>query len=355
MFTFKLMENENKPTMNKLMLLCILLFIPTVTNAAVKSTSCIFNGNNKVDVKSIRINNGGMQNKEQEIGRNTKYVGCNIMVSKYINGNDRELVVKINANKPSIPGRPNTYTTNLNGVGIKVNFDLKQNKTACSDGHETPTDNGVEYRCKIPTGGLMTKKGNQNEWEAINFTTTLVILDSKFSTGLISDLPTFNYTYYMETQGQGTAQTIPNIEVISTGLSLLANSCTLDTPDINFNLGKQQQVNFTGIGPKGNGLTEKIKLTCDPDTKYSFHVTSPSKYPNKGVIELDSGSSATGVGVQLIANGKPVEIGNPMEVGTSKKGNSQETIDITARYYQTENKVTPGTANATATFTMTYQ
>ena len=79
-----------------------------------------------------------------------------------------------------------------------------------------------------------------------------------------------------------------------------------------------------------------------------------------GVIKLaQEPGVATGIGVQLLAgkNKEPVVLGNAKEMGTSASGSkdSEQTIDIIARYYQTDTQITPGSANASATFTMTYQ
>ncbi|CNL02742.1 fimbrial protein [Yersinia proxima] len=135
--------------------------------------------------------------------------------------------------------------------------------------------------------------------------------------------------------------------------------CSLNINNINFDLGEQQLRNSTNTGPVGNGRTQKIALTCDPTTKYSLQVDGDAEPGHQGVLKLSPGSSATGVGVQLLVgkNQDPVEFGKNKQMGiaASSGTNIQEEIDITARYYQTENKATPGTANATATFTMTYQ
>ncbi|MGK4437524.1 fimbrial protein [Yersinia proxima] len=151
-----------------------------------------------------------------------------------------------------------------------------------------------------------------------------------------------HYSLYFEIKG----------EIITYG-------CDLNINNINFDLGEQQLRNSTNTGPVGNGKTQKIALTCDPTTKYSLQVDGDAEPGHQGVLKLSPGSSATGVGVQLLVgkNQAPVEFGKNKQMGiaASSGTNIQEEIDITARYYQTENKATPGTANATASFTMTYQ
>ncbi|MBX9494676.1 spore coat protein U domain-containing protein [Yersinia enterocolitica] len=140
---------------------------------------------------------------------------------------------------------------------------------------------------------------------------------------------------------------------------IITYGCDLNINNINFDLGEQQLRNSTNTGPVGNGRTQKIALTCDPTTKYSLQVDGDAEPSHQGVLKLSLGSSATGVGVQLLVgkNQDPVEFGKNKQMGiaASNGTNIQEEIDITARYYQTENKATPGTANATATFTMTYE
>ncbi|CRY01373.1 fimbrial protein [Yersinia enterocolitica] len=143
-------------------------------------------------------------------------------------------------------------------------------------------------------------------------------------------------------------------------VTYIAASCSLNTSNINFDLGEQKLTDFTHIGAIGSENKKRIGLSCSPDTKYSLQVDGITEPNHPGVVKLTpEPGAASGVGVQLLANNKEIEIGKTKEMGTSASASSgtnlQEKIDITARYYQTENKVTPGSANASATFTMTYQ
>ncbi|HDL6508630.1 TPA: type 1 fimbrial protein [Yersinia enterocolitica] len=136
-------------------------------------------------------------------------------------------------------------------------------------------------------------------------------------------------------------------------------SCSLNTSNINFDLGKQKLTDFTRIGStNGWSDTKRIELSCPPDIKYFLQVDGIAEPNHPGVLKLtQEPGAASGVGVQLLANNKEIKIRETKEMGISASSgtNLQEEIDITARYYQTENKVTPGSANASATFTLTYQ
>ncbi|MDN0109233.1 fimbrial protein [Yersinia mollaretii] len=177
--------------------------------------------------------------------------------------------------------------------------------------------------------------------------------------GEINNYPKITFVY-STTNGADPERSIDNVITPNNNIQVSRYGCTLDTPNLNFNLGKQQQKDFTGIGPIGSGPTQQIALTCDPNTKYSLKVDGDAEPNHPGVLKLTPESgAATGVGVQLLTgvNKDPVEFGKAKEMGhTAASGTDiKENIDITARYYQTAPTITPGSANASATYTMTYQ
>lgn len=82
------------------------------------------------------------------------------------------------------------------------------------------------------------------------------------------------------------------------------------------------------------------------------------------MLTLSPGSGATGVGVEILSGTTVLGygadsnvLGNPgqWKAGTVSPGASVFSIPLTARYVQTDDVVTVGTANARATFTMSYQ
>ncbi len=78
---------------------------------------------------------------------------------------------------------------------------------------------------------------------------------------------------------------------------------------------------------------------------------------------LPGPATASGVSVQILrGDGTPVsygpdsaETGNPNQWQVGEFGNVIVTIPFKARYIQTATSVRPGSANAAATFTMSYQ
>ncbi|MBS9425168.1 fimbrial protein [Photorhabdus caribbeanensis] len=100
----------------------------------------------------------------------------------------------------------------------------------------------------------------------------------------------------------------------------------------------------------GIECTEKIEPTI------TFSARTISGAP-ESIIQLNRANAtntAKGVGVQILYMGTPVPIGKPFVVGHSDR-HSRYNLPFTARYYQTDDRITGGKANATAHFTVQYE
>jgi major type 1 subunit fimbrin (pilin) len=144
------------------------------------------------------------------------------------------------------------------------------------------------------------------------------------------------------------------------GPTFVVASCI--TPDILVDLGRHQSNEFTGINATTPMVDFDIKLNSCPAgmnfIKYRIDPVTTATIPAQSVVALDATSTATGVGVQLLDGAGAV---HPLGAGTDRTfggynpttGGSY-TIPLKARYYQTSPGVTPGQANTTMMFTMTY-
>jgi len=105
----------------------------------------------------------------------------------------------------------------------------------------------------------------------------------------------------------------------------------------------------------------------DPNTSTNAYVTltdATNPTNTSQVLSLTPTSQASGVGVQILNGTTVLGYGpdsaapgntNQWYAGNIAVGTSRFTIPLSARYVQTGATVTPGTANAQATFTMSYQ
>jgi len=138
-------------------------------------------------------------------------------------------------------------------------------------------------------------------------------------------------------------------------------NCDVSTPTLTFNMGDIAASKF-GTEP-GTILTEdaqtqELGLRCDPNLNI-MATLSGTQNPDTSddtVLALTGHGTAgvaKGVGVQVVYNGEPLQREQSLLLKHTEGG--VETFPITLRYYQTQPVVSPGTANATATLTLTYQ
>ncbi|MCW7763158.1 fimbrial protein [Photorhabdus luminescens] len=115
---------------------------------------------------------------------------------------------------------------------------------------------------------------------------------------------------------------------------------------------------FKGIGTTAGHADFNIGIECTEKIKptITFSARTINGAP-ESIIQLDRANTtntAKGVGVQILYMGTPVPIGKPFVVGYSDR-NSRYNLPFTARYYQTDDRITGGKANAIAHFTVQYE
>lgn len=141
--------------------------------------------------------------------------------------------------------------------------------------------------------------------------------------------------------------------------SLTADACTVDagSADQTVDLGKVAVTAFSaGAGTKASPTKFSLNLTDCPATVTSAQVkfdgTSDEINPN--LLALDSGSDATGVGIEIAdKSGTAIPVHQASSDYPLVAGDN--TIDFVARYVSTAANVTAGTANATSEFTLNYK
>ncbi|RUS65980.1 Fimbria adhesin protein [Saezia sanguinis] len=129
-------------------------------------------------------------------------------------------------------------------------------------------------------------------------------------------------------------------------------SCTVTTNPINVNMGTLPRNNFSGIGSTTAIKQFFIPVECDGNTLLSFTIEGNSSDPQNGILVLDSGSTASGIGIQLLYQDIPLTLSSAKSLGTIAGGSFD--ISLQARYYQTGSTIISGTANTVATVTLTY-
>jgi type 1 fimbria pilin len=123
--------------------------------------------------------------------------------------------------------------------------------------------------------------------------------------------------------------------------------------DRNVPLPATPVASFSGVGSTAGAQNFSIDVNCDNTSRlqYGFRGTTEGL---PSVLKPAAGSTATGVGVQLLdAAGTPLAIGSDYDV--SGDINAPVKLMFSARYYQTSSTVTPGPLTAVTSLTVTYR
>lgn len=165
--------------------------------------------------------------------------------------------------------------------------------------------------------------------------------------------------YFQPRDGNG-AVINPQIPVyLSANINVVA--CGMATQTLVFPIGNISAAEFgsiVGTTPAVAQRTQNLGLNCDAGANINVTLggnQNPDTANNSVLALTGQGSAgiASGVGVQLLYNGTPLQLNNRIVLKQSSGG--QETFPLTARYYQTKTAVTTGSANTSATLTLTYQ
>jgi len=161
----------------------------------------------------------------------------------------------------------------------------------------------------------------------------------------------------------GSGTTVPSIIVKS------KPTCSVFSKDVQVPMGDVPLKTFTGVGSTSPARSPfNIELRCSGGdagevTKVYTTLSDATKPANQSeILSLSTGSTASGIGIQIL-NGSTVvkfgpdsaSVGNINQWHAGNTENGTFLIPLNARYFQTASKVTSGSANGLATFTMNYQ
>lgn len=137
-------------------------------------------------------------------------------------------------------------------------------------------------------------------------------------------------------------------------------SCSVIQSKITVQLGKHTKGEFSGIGSGTDWHNFNIEVDCDTNAHINVRIDAVADPSHQaGVLKINDRSgdmAASGVGIQLYyrPDNSPVTFGQDKFYWRSRRGGG-EIVQLKARYYQTGERIAPGTANGTATFTLTYK
>jgi type 1 fimbria pilin len=257
------------------------------------------------------------------------------------------------ANISLVPGYSDVYTTN--GMGA-----------------------GVGFRMRNASGTVMVPFSLRGAVGTVSYNVAAVKGANNVVAGSIELIRTstaitagsFSFTGYVHVESvnfaNGTVVTGSTITFGYTMNSPTVAACTVTGADIPVPLQPVRVAALATVGATANPSPFNINLQCEANARPQISLTDVAN-PNNVSTELSlaSDSTATGVAIQILANGNLVRYGpapyyynasstaskNSIDLGTQSGATS---IPFTARYIRTAN-LKPGTVKARATFTFTYQ
>lgn len=239
-------------------------------------------------------------------------------------------------------GRFNTYATSVSGVGIRMEYYLAgwwPKSLSTSSTNYPMYDYYPSVKIELVKTGPITAAGRM--------------------TGLIGTFTSIDHGIdFQRFVINGNLEIKPRVP-----------TCTVSTPTIAVGMGKVHVNAVADKGATNPARPLEIRLQCSggdagAHTRMFMTLSDAANPGNRSTtLSLLSGTSATGVGIQILrSDDTPVGFGpdsavagNPNQWQVGEFGNGQVTIPLKARYIPTGGKVGPGTADAAATFTMSYQ
>ncbi|MFM0163504.1 fimbrial protein [Paraburkholderia sediminicola] len=246
-----------------------------------------------------------------------------------------------------------TGTTSVAGIGYTISLS--------GGGFSSDLNMDTQLNAANVPGGLATPKFTSQLYVTVNLVKTGPITPGKLSLNPSGTGTPGRAGVFFAGDGGSIVFTVTMPSNVS---SVSSAACTVTTLSPNVSLDAISTSALKGVDSTAGEKSFPIKLNCpSAETKVYITLTDNANPANTSTtLSLKSGSTASGVGLQVLNAGTPVAFGpdsaapgnkNQWLVGTSSEG--PMTIPLTARYVQTATKVKAGTVNGVATFTMSYQ
>ena len=141
---------------------------------------------------------------------------------------------------------------------------------------------------------------------------------------------------------------------------IILNSASCQTPDVSVQMGDDYQLyEFDNVGDTPRTIKFNIGLNqCEAGVNkvtYSLKATSQVIDQQNGVVALNAGSTAKGIGLKLMNEaGQPIALGTTYPFNGFNTSGTSFNIPLSAAYYRLAGALEAGSANASVTFTMNY-
>lgn len=255
-------------------------------------------------------------------------------------------------------------TTGTYGIAYRINL-----SSLSSLGGNIYNTNvaGIGIRVTSATGSLYSSGENYSDKTALSANTIVVKDDDAFvieliktgsiTPGTLSFIGNGMFLQVMLGAKNGEYSTVAVF--LGSNPQIVQPACEASTSNISVPLGKFRKSTMASIGATTSKQMFTIPITCSKSSSIKITIggsIATNTVATQGVLKLDDNvGAASGVGVQLLKSDgvTPVTLGSEIGYGTSSMA-GEYNVSFYAGYYRTQNEISAGVANSTATFTITY-
>lgn len=269
---------------------------------------------------------------------------------------DRDIFVTFAATPATLAsGYDDVYRTNVPGLGVRYKL-TDGLGTDCETLPVTVTNGSTRVTCH-------EMHGSDTPGQDFRITVSVQFVKTANRTiGMLRTIPALTATASANNQ----AGSWPWGSVVSGSASgLFANqACTVITTAVAVTMPPARVKDLPSVGSTAGDKPLSLTLNCDAGVRVYATLSDATEPFNTGTtLSLTPDSSAQGIGYQILFAGNLVAFGadsavagndNQFPVTSSSVSGGAVYVPLTARYLRT-GAVLPGSANAAATFTMSYQ
>ena len=246
-----------------------------------------------------------------------------------------------------VPGFANVYETGVAGIGIKTSWLAT---VVNVNTYTIDSARPLASPASTVAGFTAGVQGNMGYFRVQLIHTGQVLPGS------------FNLPTKLASGVYGTAE-INVLNLSNNTASVAAPACTVQQSAVSVTMPVASGRYLPSVGSTTGDTGFSISINCPSPVSVSMTMTDAANPDNvSSTLSLSAASTAKGVGYQIVYNGTAISYGpdsavmnnvNQFNVGKVSVSGAL-TIPFTARYVRT-GQIVPGTADANATFTMSYQ
>ncbi len=266
----------------------------------------------------------------------------------------------------------NIAQTNVPGVGVAVKALGGPTSTAMMyvPGHLRPLIGGPYPYQYEQTSADHSSVVNSKQGFYINYSKDVAADNPELFPWIafgIDSASSTNYRVYLFKTGEiqsgaltGSAITMSVDGVVFSRIDFGGNAvgsdvgCTANTSNISVNFDKVSALNLNQVGSRSDAKDFQIDLNCKMGTKIQLAMSAnPAQRTTfPGVLGVSGG--AQGIGIEILKDGVPLPLDTPQGYTVNTPDNSTYSIPMKARYVRLAEQFSPGRADSSATFTMTF-